>query len=92
MKNSIMLMLCALIAFGAADAFAFGPKPEVVIGPGLNTGRTPYHQNFNKEQKLTCSKNLKPTSTQRCIQLLGGQVLLENRCHCHLKSKRTWLN
>ncbi|MEJ2721319.1 MAG: T9SS C-terminal target domain-containing protein, partial [bacterium] len=49
MKKSILLMLCAVIAIGASDALAqYGPKPEVVIGPGLNSGRTEYHQNWNK--------------------------------------------
>jgi hypothetical protein len=49
MRKAILFALCALVAFGATTAFAqYGPKPEVIIGPGLNTGRTPYHQNFNK--------------------------------------------
>jgi hypothetical protein len=32
----------------AAQASAYTFKPEVVIGPGLDTGRTPYHQNWNR--------------------------------------------
>jgi hypothetical protein len=49
MKKAILLSMCVLVALGAADAFAsYGPKPEKVIGPGLNTGRTAYHQTWNK--------------------------------------------
>jgi hypothetical protein len=49
MKKAIMFTMCILVALGAADAFAqYGPKPEVIIGPGLSTGRTAYHQNYNK--------------------------------------------
>jgi hypothetical protein len=49
MKKAILFLMCVLVAFGAADAFAtYGPKPEKVIGPGLNSGRTPYHQHWNK--------------------------------------------
>ncbi|RPJ45959.1 MAG: hypothetical protein EHM19_04750, partial [Candidatus Latescibacterota bacterium] len=32
----------------ASQAFAYAFKPEVVIGPGIDTGRTPYHQNWNR--------------------------------------------
>jgi hypothetical protein len=49
MRKLILLTLCVLVAFGAADAFAqYGPKPEKIIGPGLNAGRTVYHQNWNR--------------------------------------------
>jgi hypothetical protein len=39
------LLVTALTVLGA-DSFAV--KPEVVIGPGLNTGRTQYFQGFNR--------------------------------------------
>jgi hypothetical protein len=49
MRRTILLLLCALLALGAANAFAqYGPKPEKVIGPGLNSGRTPYYQTWNR--------------------------------------------
>jgi hypothetical protein len=42
-------MLCLIAALGASDALAqYGPKPEKIIGPGLNSGRTEYYQNWNR--------------------------------------------
>jgi hypothetical protein len=41
----------AALLFGTAigtQAFAYTFKPTVVIGPGLNAGRTPYHQDWNR--------------------------------------------
>lgn len=44
--RKVALMLCSLILAGAADLSA--QKPEVVMGPGLNSGRTAYTQAFNR--------------------------------------------
>jgi hypothetical protein len=44
MKKSLLVMLIVLTAF-SVTAYA---KPTAVLGPGLNTGRTPYHQNYNR--------------------------------------------
>jgi hypothetical protein len=44
MKKSVLVFLVVLMALGTA-AYA---KPTVVLGPGLNSGRTPYHQNYNR--------------------------------------------
>jgi len=46
MKKCILLLLVATL-FTAGPTFAY-PKPNVVIGPGLNSGRTPYHQDWNR--------------------------------------------
>jgi len=44
MKRGILLLLVATVALSAA-AYA---KPTAVLGPGLGTGRTPYHQNYDR--------------------------------------------
>jgi hypothetical protein len=44
MRKSLALIAVVLLAWGSmAEA-----RPVVVIGPGLNTGRTQYHQNWNR--------------------------------------------
>ncbi|MBD3178541.1 MAG: T9SS type A sorting domain-containing protein [Candidatus Latescibacteria bacterium] len=45
MKKCIVLLIAAVICWSAsADA----AKPTEVLGPGLNSGRTVYHQDFNR--------------------------------------------
>jgi hypothetical protein len=46
MKKCILLLLIALL-FGAGQALAYA-KPTAVLGPGLNSGRTAYHQAWNR--------------------------------------------
>jgi hypothetical protein len=43
-KTGILLLLILAIATTASA----GWKPEVVIGPGLDSGRTPYHQDWHR--------------------------------------------
>jgi len=46
MKKCILLLLIASL-FGAGQALAYA-KPTAVLGPGLNSGRTAYHQAWNR--------------------------------------------
>jgi len=45
MKKNHLLMLAALLATSWS---AYASLPEVVLGPGLNSGRTAYHQRWNR--------------------------------------------
>jgi len=63
MKKSSALAALALMAWSAA---AQAQRPTVVIGPGLNTGRTAYHQTFNR--------TLSPDSTY----VLTGQYQVDS--------------
>jgi hypothetical protein len=46
MKKCILLLLIASL-LGAGQALAYA-KPTAVLGPGLNSGRTAYHQAWNR--------------------------------------------
>lgn len=46
MKKGILLTLLLLVVCSAAAAHA--RLPEVILGPGLNSGRTEYHQVWNR--------------------------------------------
>lgn len=48
MKKCLMLMLLVVTAGGSATADAAWPKPEVVLGPGLASGRVTYNQTWNR--------------------------------------------
>lgn len=43
-----MLLLLIAMSLFSAELFAGPKKPELVIGPGLGSGRTGYHQNWNR--------------------------------------------
>ncbi len=45
MKKCIFAVVAIIMLLGA---HAYAQKPVVVIGPGMNSGRTPYHQDYDK--------------------------------------------
>lgn len=65
MKKLVLLLLLALTAFGTAAQAAY-PRPTALLGPGLNQGRTPYHQSWNR------------TLSADTLYYLTGQYLVDS--------------